>query len=187
MKIGSVCVNRNDSYKDNERGLIHFTSCLESFDEVNYVDWNSPSGSYLWNFVDQLKVKGGELRHFIIPPEIVSQLIPYDNAQKCNETLSRNIAIVRSDCDWIVSTNIDIIPPTREELNQLLKKLDKNTFYTISRREAPKELVFKHKHDNPYLIRDELKDIPPRIFPAQVTPNDNFSLINCSYTTYNYT
>ena len=29
MKIGSVVVNRNDGYKDDERGLIHFKSSLE--------------------------------------------------------------------------------------------------------------------------------------------------------------
>jgi len=39
MKIASVVVNRNDGYKDFERGLIHFKSMVRSFDEVNYVDW----------------------------------------------------------------------------------------------------------------------------------------------------
>ena len=48
MKIASVVVNRNDGYKDFERGLIHFKSMIRSFDEVNYVDWNSDYGSFIW-------------------------------------------------------------------------------------------------------------------------------------------
>ena len=34
MKIGSVVVNRNDGYKDFERGIIHFKTFIESFDDV---------------------------------------------------------------------------------------------------------------------------------------------------------
>jgi hypothetical protein len=178
MKIGVVVVNRNDGYKDFERGLIYFKSALESFDEINYIDWNSPEGSFLWEIEDQLP-KTGKIKHFIIPPEICSQLIPDPTAQQCNEGLSRNIGIKRSDCDYIVSTNIDIIPPTRDELEELIKTLNNNTFYTISRREAPKDLVYKHSHTDIVGLRKSLSDIPERHFPAKVTQNDNYSLINC--------
>lgn len=179
MKIGVAVVNRNDGYKDFERGLIHFKSMLDTFDEVNYIDWNSPKGSYLWEIENHLP-KTGKIRHFIIPPSVVSQIIQTPNAQQCNEGLSRNIGIRRSDCDWIVSTNLDIIPPKREDLEKLISNLDPNTFYTISRREAPKEIVYKHGHENWEDLRDELyKTIPERHFPAMVSPNDKFSLINC--------
>tara|TARA_Y100001963_G_C6775215_1_gene447018 strand:+ start:645 stop:1523 length:879 start_codon:yes stop_codon:yes gene_type:complete len=177
MKIGSVVVNRNDGYKDFERGIIHFKTFLESFDEVNYIDWNSPEGSFLWEIEDQLP-KLGKIKHFIIPPEVCNKIILEPTAQQCNEALSRNIGIVRSDCDWIVSTNIDIIPPTREELLKLIETLDKDTFYTISRREAPKDLIYKHKN-NISELRKSLSHIPERHFPAKVTANDNYSLINC--------
>lgn len=179
MKIGVAVVNRNDGYKDFERGLIHFKSMLDTFDEVNYIDWNSPKGSYLWEIENHLP-KTGKIRHFIIPPSVVDQIIQTPNAQQCNEGLSRNIGIRRSDCDWIVSTNLDIIPPKREDLEKLINNLDPNTFYTISRREAPKEIVYKHGHENWEDLRDELyKTIPERHFPAMVSPNDEFSLINC--------
>ena len=179
MKIGVAVVNRNDGYKDFERGLIHFKSMIDSFDEVNYVDWNSPSGSFLWEIKDQLPHQG-KIKHFIIPPDVTTQLIPYPNAQKCNEGLSRNIAIKRSDCDWIVSTNIDIIAPKREDLLNLISTLDKDTFYTLSRREAPKDIVYDYGHENWKELREELyKTIPERHFPAMVTPNDKYSLINC--------
>jgi len=176
MKIASVVVNRNDGYKDFERGLIHFKSMVKSFDEVNYVDWNSPNGSFIWEIEDKLPKKG-KIKHYCIPSNVVSQIIFDANAQKCNESLSRNIAIRRSDADWIVSTNLDVIPPTKQELKRLIKKLDKNTFYTISRREAPKDIIYNSKTEN--RLRENLANIPARHFPAKVTPNDNYSLINC--------
>lgn len=179
MKIASVTVNRNDGYKDFKRGIIHFKSMLDSFDEVNYVDWNSPSGSFMWEIDDKIP-QTSKLKHYCIPEEVVNQIILDPNAQKCNEAISRNIAIRRSNADWIVSTNIDIIPPSREELKKLVKNLDKNTFYTISRREAPKDLVYKWGYKNYNELRKELNEtVPPRYFPAKVTPNDNYSLINC--------
>ena len=176
MKIASVVVNRNDGYKDFERGLIHFKSMVRAFDEVNYVDWNSPNGSFIWEIEDKLPKKG-KIKHYCIPSNVVSQIIFDANAQKCNESLSRNIAIRRSDADWIVSTNLDVIPPTKQELKKLIKKLDKNTFYTISRREAPKDIIYNSKTEN--RLRENLSNIPARHFPAKVTPNDNYSLINC--------
>lgn len=179
MKIGVAVVNRNDGYKDFERGLIHFKSMIDTFDEVNYIDWNSPEGSFFWEIEDQLP-KTGKVKHFVIPPEVVDIIIPPSDAQKCNEGVSRNIGIRRSDCDWIVSTNIDIIPPKREDLEKLIETLDEDTFYTISRREAPKDVVYKYGHNKWKELREELYNtIPERHFPAKVTPNDNYSLINC--------
>jgi hypothetical protein len=175
MKIASIVVNRNDGYKDFKRGIIHFKLMAESFDEVNYIDWNSDDGSFIWEIEDKLPKKG-KIKHYCIPPNIVHQMIMDKNAQKCNEGISRNIAIRRSEADWIVSTNLDIIPPTRKELKSLIKTLDKNTFYTISRREAPKDIIYNNKINK---LRESLSNIPARHFPAQVTPNDNFSLINC--------
>ena len=87
MKIGVVVINRNDGYKDFERGLIHFKSMLDTFDEVTYIDWNSPERSFLWEIKDQLP-ETGKLKHFIIPPEIVSQIILDPKAQQCNENFS---------------------------------------------------------------------------------------------------
>jgi hypothetical protein len=179
MKIGVVVVNRNDGYKDFERGIIHFKSMLDTFDEITYVDWNSPSGSFLWEIQDKLP-KTGKIKHFVIPPDVVSQMILDPRAQQCNEGLSRNIGIRRSNCDWVVSTNIDIIPPKREDLLSLIEKSNQNTFYTISRREAPKDMVYKYGQENWKELRDKLYyTIPERRFLAKVTPNDNYSLINC--------
>jgi hypothetical protein len=179
MKLGVVVVNRNDGYKDYERGLIHFKSMLETFDEINYIDWNSPNGSFLWDIMDNLP-KTGRIRHYIMTPEIVKQLIPYPDASKCNETLSRNIAIRRSQADWIVSTSIDIIPPKREDLISKINQLNKNTFYTLSRRELPLSIVEKYTPQQWREMREEVYNtIPERHFPTMITYNDHYSLINC--------
>ena len=115
MKLGVIVVNRNDGYKDFERGLIHFKSMLDTFDEVNYIDWNSPETSFLWEIEDKLP-KTGKIKHFVITPEVVNQLIIQKPSSNCNETLSRNIALRRSKADWVVSTSLDIIPPKRKDL-----------------------------------------------------------------------
>ena len=39
--IASVMFSRNDGFKDDKRCLAHFLSCLETFDELIYIDWNS--------------------------------------------------------------------------------------------------------------------------------------------------
>jgi hypothetical protein len=181
MKLGVLVVNRNDGYKDYKRGIIHFKSMLDTFDEVNYIDWNSPNGSFLWDVIDDIP-KTGKIKHYVIPPDIVEQLIPsslYPGVSKCNEVLSRNIALRRSQADWIVSTNIDIIAPKKEDLEELIKTLDKNTFYTISRRDALLEHTDKYTIDQWREMREEIYyTTPERHFPAMVTPNDNYSIIN---------
>jgi len=180
MSVGAVVVNRNDGYKDFERGIIHFRSMLDTFDEVFYIDWNSPSGSFLWEIKHELP-KTGKLKHIVIQPHIANILTQGDpRAQQCNEAISRNIGIRRLSTDFIVSTNIDIIPPKREELDRLVSSMGTESFVTVSRREAPKELVYKYGKDKWRELRDELcATIPERNFPAQVTPNDVYSMINC--------
>lgn len=179
MKLGVSIINRNDGYKDFKRGIAVFKSMLETFDEINYVDWNSPKGSFLWEIQDHIP-KTGKIKHYIIPENIVKQIIPDPNASKCNQALSRNIGIRRSEADWIISTNIDVIPPTREDLINTINKLNSNTFYTVSRRELPLSLFDKYTFEQWDEMRKvAYKTIPARYFPAKVTPNDNYSLINC--------
>jgi hypothetical protein len=156
MSVGAVVVNRNDGYKDFERGIIHFRSMLDTFDEVFYIDWNSPSGSFFWEIKDQLP-QTGKLKHIMIPPHIASILTHNDpTAQQCNEAVSRNLGIRRLSTDFIVSTNLDIIPPKREELDRLVNSMGTESFVTVSRREAPKELVYKYGKDGWRELRDEL-------------------------------
>ena len=87
--------------------------------------------------------------------------------------------------EWMVSTNIDIIAPKRNELEKTINSLDKNTFYTISRRGAEWKDILKYnngdynfknwKNTREYLIENSEE----RHFDEEVMNGDNYSIINC--------
>jgi hypothetical protein len=180
MKTAVSLYCRNDGYKENDRIIICLNSMIETFDEVWYIDWNSPEdkGSLLWEVEDKI-IKKGKVRHVIITPEVASQLTQPD-ASVVNGLLPANLVIRRTEADWIVNTAMDIIAPKKETLNNFLSKADKNTFYTLSRRDIEYKDVIDFGKDNWKEYRDILdKTTEERRFPARVTPNDNYSLINC--------
>ena len=179
MKLSVITFSRNDGYKENERFLAHMKALLDTFDEVNYVDWNSPTRSLLYEVIDQLP-KEGKIKHFIITPEVHNTLFQeYPDVPKVSGNLSTNIALRRTDADWVALTTTDNIPPTRQELEDLINSSDGNTFYTFSRRETEYDDVIKNL-DNLSEHREYLRKVTqPRYYPAKVTPNDDYSLINC--------
>jgi hypothetical protein len=179
LKTTFIVYSRNDGYKEKERFLIHLKTALDTFDEVIYIDWNSDIQSLLYEVIDELP-KTGRLKHFVISPKY-HKILTRNNpdVQRCCNVLSVNIALRRTDADWIIIGNVDVIPPTKKELNDFIFKANKNIFYTFSRREISYEELIANK-DNLVNYRKYLnKTVPPRYFPAKVTPNDNYSLINC--------
>ena len=50
---------RNDGYKEDERIITCLTSMVETFDEVWFCDWNTPSGKLplLWELKDKIEDK----------------------------------------------------------------------------------------------------------------------------------
>jgi hypothetical protein len=155
---------------------------LDTFDEVFLLDWNSPKDKnpLLWEIEHKLP-KTGRLKHIIIPPDAAKVLTNNDpNAQVCTQVLSTNIMLRRCDADWIVSTTIDIIAPNKDKFQEFLSKANKNTFYTVSRRDFEIEELEKHGFEDWKSYRDILDSTSQeRRFPAMVTPNDKYSLINC--------
>lgn len=146
MKTSAVIMSRNDNYGGNlkERATICLLSMLDTFDEVIYVDWNSPKKSLL----DEIKTtlpKTGRLKHIIVTPEQHKQFTNNDpDAQECCEVLGRNVGIKRATGDIIVSTNIDIIPPSREMLTFFLEHLfNPVVFYTFARRGVKLEIAHR--------------------------------------------
>lgn len=182
MKTAALLYVRNDGYKEDERVIVCLSSMLETFDEVILLDWNSPEdkGPLLWDIQDKLP-KTGKLKHMVIPPEAAKMLTNYDpNAQACTQVISTNLMLRRCDADWIVATTIDIIAPNKDKFHEFLSKADKNTFYTVSRRDFEIEELEKHGFENWKSYRDILDETSQeRRFPAMVTPNDRYSLINC--------
>jgi FkbM family methyltransferase len=178
-KTAVVVFGRNDGYKEKERFAIHLTTMLETFDEVIYVDWNSPTHSFLYEVLDMIP-KTGRLKHFAIPPEYAKMMSNNDEkAQICNSVLSFNLGLRRTDAEWIVLSTTDVIPPTKKVLNEFITQANKNSFYTFSRRDIEYDDVIANL-DNLDEYRKHLDETTePRFFPAQVTPNDKYSIFNC--------
>lgn len=178
MKTSIVTVNRNDGYKEKERLLIHLRCLLDSFDEVNYVDWNSPTRSLLYEIIDDIP-KTGRLKHFAIPPEIneeYKKIVP--DFPKCNGSIAINLALRRTNADWFAATTCDNIPPFKHELQQFFNG-PKDTFYIFSRREINYNDVLSNKDNLTEYRKFLTKNTKPNHSHAKVTPNDNYSLISC--------
>jgi len=187
MKISAVIVSRNDNYGDylNERAIYALNSAIHTYDEVIYVDWNSPTHSLLYDIKDNLQLKGN-LKHFVITPEIASILTNNDpQAQKCCEVLGRNIGIKRAEGDWIVSTNIDVIHPKREDVENIIKINGNNNMITLSRREVTWDTIKEFhggelKYQDWELLRNHIStNSEKREVYEKIVSGDDYSLINC--------
>ena len=187
MKITAVIISRNDNYGGylNERATYAINSAINTYDEVIYVDWNSPTHSLLWDIKDNLQLKGN-LKHFVVTPEIASYLTNNNpDVQKCCEVLARNIGIRRATGDYIVSTNIDIIHPKREDIESIINDSDNNTMITLSRREVTWDIIKEfHGGEMKFQEWDKLRDYiyinsEERIYEEKTVTGDDYSLINC--------
>jgi hypothetical protein len=186
MKISAVIVSRNDNYGGylNERAIYSLNSAINTYDEVIYVDWNSETHSLFYDIKNNLQLKGN-LKHFVITPEIASYLTNHDPyAQKCCEVLARNIGIRRAKGNWIVSTNIDIIHPERKDVKKIINNY-KNTFITLSRREITWDMIREFhggelKYDKWNKLRDYIYiNSKENHFEEKTISEDDYSLINC--------
>ena len=127
MKTAVVIWCRNDGYKEDNRIITCLNSMIETFDEVWYCDWNSPSdkGSLLWKLQDYIP-RTGKIRHFIID-EASSKILTNNDPKIGNFSyiLPQNILLRRCTADWIVSTAMDIIAPKKENLDNFIAKANK--------------------------------------------------------------
>jgi hypothetical protein len=160
---------------------------IDTFDEVFYIDWNSETKSLLNEVKQNIQFKGN-FHHIVIEPKIEKMLTNFDaEAQKCCEVLGRNIGIRRATGDWIVSTNIDIIAPRRNDLEDTINQLDKNTFYTVSRRDAELPNIQQFNKDNNYEEYKNWKDVreylinnsEERHYEEKTMQGDDYSMVNC--------
>lgn len=148
-KLSVIIISRNDDFIPDykERCKICFDSMINAFDEVIYIDWNSPSGITL---LDKLKTElinegsniigWDKIKQIVITKEDVVKLNLKD-AEECPQVIARNIGIRHATGDYIISTNIDIVVPTRDEFNKI--KIYPNTFYTIGRIDFKCNLMYK--------------------------------------------
>lgn len=139
MKLSAVIIGRNDNYGGflNERATYCLNTMLETFDEVVYVDWNSDGRSLVEDL--QITVHPERLVAYKVTPEMCKKLMGekiYSTSQKCCEVLARNVGIRRATGDVIVSTNIDIIPPSRGYLDALVNTVGPKEFWTIAKHDV---------------------------------------------------
>lgn len=187
MKLSAVVVSRNDNYGGhlNERATYALNSAIDTYDEVIYVDWNSPNHSLLYDIKDNLHLKGN-LKHFVIPPDAARHLTNMDPyAQVCCETLGRNIGIRRAIGDWIVSTNIDVIHPNRKDVEEIIQINGDQHMLTLSRREITWDQIKEFHGGNIKFndwapLRDHLSSTSEkRVHYEKIAEGDDYSLINC--------
>jgi len=132
-KISAVIFSCNDNYSDDmvERTIMCFTYLLEAVDEIIYVDWGSPGGKSLLS--ERGIPKSDKIKEIIYTEEQVAEIVP-PGGEKMGQVFPRNIGIRHATGDFITSTNIDILVPTRKEILGFLK--DDRTMYVISRKDV---------------------------------------------------
>jgi len=184
----AVFNDRNDDHKEKERVKYSISSIVDIYDEVVFVDWNSPKnrGPLLHKLINDIP-NVGKIKHIIITEEMAKHLtnavgIPSKHAIGIPDPLARNIALRRATSDYIASlSGIDQFGPTKESFDNLLSGLQDDTFYTLSRRELDRHHLYANYP--PENWKDALKyyseNSEERKFYAGCTPNDWFSIINC--------
>lgn len=189
MKTCSVIFNdRNDDHKEHERVKYSLVSAIDMYDEILFVDWNSPidRGPLLHKMMDHIP-KTGKIKHIIVSKELADHMtsevgIPSEHNVGIPDPIARNIAIRRATSDYIANiSGIDIFGPTKDLFNIMLASLQDDTFYTLSRRELDRHLLYENY--TPDKWEEALKfysdNSDERRFYAGCTANDWFSMINC--------
>jgi len=111
---------------------------LETFDEVIYVDWNTDGPRALTEDLD-IRVNPERLKVIKVTPQMCSDLMgaeKYKAGNKCCQVLAKNIGMRRATGDVLVSTNIDIIPPKRAYLEDLINCMNPDEFITIAKHDV---------------------------------------------------
>lgn len=179
--LGAVVISRNDNYTGDLQ--IKFKYCLTALikfcDEVYYIDWNSPNDKHLLGVIIDDIPRTGKL-HFIQITQLLAKMMTnFDqDAQKCCEVLARNIGIRRLKTDYIISTNSDVMPTSRENILSNLRGED--VFHTVARKNIDLDMI---RHLEPG--SDELyaylnnATIGGQLQPGSPIPGDTWSLIAC--------
>ena len=124
-----VIPTRNDNYGMflAERAMQCLNAMTSVFDEVIVVDWNSPHGLPMIEQIKNYIAPTGKIRSIVVPRDFVESKVD-SQSQPCCSVLARNIGIRRAKGDWIVSSNIDIIPTQFST-----DRLNRDTMYVVQK------------------------------------------------------
>jgi hypothetical protein len=155
MKISAIIVSRNDNYGGhlNERATYCFNSAIDTYDEVIYVDWNSPTQSLLEEIKPLLKFKGN-LVHVPVNKSDIEKLNPELLTIPIVDVLGRNIGIRQGK----EQANIEI-----EKLKARLKVLESfdTSMITKAKEQATADFIksLKIVIDSPEMDRKRTEEV----------------------------
>ena len=176
MKKSVILTSRDDNYGGNlyQRTTMGLTSLIEHHEEVIFVDWKTKNGEGVISNIRHKLPHTKKLKYIQVSKEFLLEKYPYIANYSIIESIGRNIALRRTENDFIVSTNIDIVSTPLDN-----SVLNKNIFYTVPRRDVDESFHLTFDDYNSlynHLISN--KDS----FSAKDRINlesDKWSLINC--------
>lgn len=176
MKSSVVLASKNDNYGGNlhKRTTMALTSLIENHDEVVFVDWKTINGEGVISNIKNNLPHTKKLKWVQVPKELLQIKYPSIANYTIIESIGRNVGIRRSNYDFIVSTNIDIVSTPLD-----FGKLNINSFYTVPRRDVNESLHLSF--DNYQSLYSHLILNKDSFIPKEKVSNedDRWSLVIC--------
>jgi len=143
--FGIVATSRNDNHGGdlNKRMQIFINGIIQQAEkykvetELIMVEWNPPEGKDKLKDILKFPEKSPycKVRIIEVPPEIHNRLI-YADGLPLYQMIAKNVGIVRSDAEFIVATNIDILFSNSIFEFIAKKKLEKGRLYRCDRHDV---------------------------------------------------
>lgn len=176
MKKSVILASRNDNYGGNlhKRTTMALISLIENHDEVVFVDWKTKNGEGVISNIKNNLPHTKKLKYVQVPKEFLVEKYPHLANYTMIESISRNIALRRTENDYVISTNIDIVTTPLDD-----SVLRENVFYTVPRRDVEESL---HLSFNEYESLYNHLSVNRDSFRAKErigSETDKWSLINC--------
>jgi len=127
--VGAFVVTRNDGYGGNllARASISLARMLDVVDELIVIDLNTRNANPLVTLLPESIVKSNKLKSFVISPEACARELGSPCEDKLYEALGRNVGLRESTADFVISTNPEIIFPSRYTVDKIIELALKDT------------------------------------------------------------
>ena len=121
--VGAFVVTRNDVYGGNllERSTIALTRMISVLDELLIVDMNTRNGTPFVMLLPDVIKASTKLKSIVISPDECEKELGAPCEDKMYEALGRNIGLRESSTDIIISTNPEIIFPSRSTIDNIIE------------------------------------------------------------------
>lgn len=158
--VSAVLFSLNDDYSPDmrERFILCLNFLSECVDEIVYIDWGSPNGVSLFEApgVQRALINPSLVKHYKFTREQIAKIVPTEDSF-IQQSIIRNIGIRLSTKEYILSTNVDILSPSYQDLQEILQKDNRKTFYTVSRKNVNDQLVLHNAMMHPSHLRSVLQ------------------------------